>query len=78
LLGTSKNEIADEKMPAPQAKIVGENSSPHSCQRGEAEVDAVEIGKEIRQHQKRNETPRNGTDRRGLDFAFCDAGRAVW
>ena len=44
-------------------------------QRGEAEIDAVEIGQEIGQHQKRDQPPRDRADRRGLKLALGAACR---
>jgi hypothetical protein len=50
-----------KKMPAPQAKR--EFQFRVHGQRREAQIDAVEIGEEVGQHQERDQPPRDGTDR---------------
>src|SRR5207302_10334514 len=46
-------------------------------ERGEAEIDAVEVGKEVGQHQKRNQPPRDRTDGGSFDVAFGWRGGLV-
>ena len=66
-----EDEIADEE----DAGAPGEDQRRElqfgvHGQRGEAEIDAVEIGEEIGQHQERDQAPGDGADGRGLDFAL--------
>ena len=66
-----EDEIADEE----DAGAPGEDQRRElqirvHGQRGEAEIDAVEIGKEIGQHQKRDQPPRDRADGGGFDLAF--------
>ena len=73
-----EDEIADEE----DAGAPGENRRREfqfrvHGQRGKAEIDAIEIGQEIGQHQKWNQAPRNRADRRGLELALGGLGAAV-
>src|ERR1700737_194412 len=71
-----EDEIADEEdAGAPCEHRRREFQLGIHGQRGEAEIDAIEIGKEIRQHQERNQPPRDRADRRGFEFALSGAGR---
>jgi len=65
-----EDEIADEEYAgAPGKDDRRELQFGVHGQRGEAEIDAIEIGKEVGQHQKRNEPPRDRADNGGLNFA---------
>ncbi len=66
-----EDEIADEE----DAGAPGEDQRRElqiriHGERGEAEIDAVEIGKEIGQHQKRDQPPGDRADSGSFDVAF--------
>jgi hypothetical protein len=66
-----EDEIADEEdSGAPCEDQRGEFQFGVHRQRGEAEIDAVKIRKEIGQHQERYQPPRDRADSRGFDLAF--------
>jgi len=66
-----ENEIADEEDPrAPGKDQRRELQVRVHGQRGEAEIDAVEVGKEVGQHQERDQPPGDRTDGGGFDLAF--------
>ena len=73
-----EDEIADEE----DAGAPGEDQRRElqvrvHGQRGEAEIDAVEIGKEIGQHQKRDQPPRDRADGGSFDVTFGWRGGLV-
>jgi hypothetical protein len=71
-----EDEIADEEdAGAPGEYRRREFQLGVHGQRGEAEIDAVEVGQEIGQHQERNQPPRDRADGGGLKLALGGARR---
>src|SRR3569833_572172 len=78
-----EDEIADEEDAGSPGEDQGRELQLRvHGQRGKAEIDAVQIGEEVRKHQERNQPPGDRANGRGLDVAPAligdgrDGGRA--